>query len=107
MSAEINRIPTVFVSYSHKDGKWLDRLRVHLKPLERRYRSAIQIWDDSKIKPGEVWLDKIGAAGRRKRMAEIASLRASRNGMRVSKPHNYIDVTFLPDIKFSYSRLRK
>lgn len=62
MSAEINRASTVFVSYSHKDGEWLDRLRVHLKPLERRYKSPIEIWDDSKIKPGTEWLEEIRVA---------------------------------------------
>ncbi len=40
----------VFVSYSHKDAKWLERLRVHLTPLERE--GIVDLWDDTKIKAG-------------------------------------------------------
>src|SRR5687768_8381927 len=43
----------VFVSYSHKDGKWLERLQVHLKPLIRE--GAITLWEDSQIAAGEDW----------------------------------------------------
>ena len=43
----------VFVSYSHKDTRWLDKLRVHLRPLERE--GEIDMWDDSRIKPGMDW----------------------------------------------------
>lgn len=47
----------IFISYSHKDVKWLDRLQVHLKPLERS--SEIIRWDDTLIKPGEKWQEMI------------------------------------------------
>jgi hypothetical protein len=47
----------VFVSYSHQDGEWLKRLRVHLKPLERRY--GLDVWADTNIKPGSQWRDEI------------------------------------------------
>lgn len=50
--------PKVFVSYSHTDREWLERLRVHLKPL----RGSIDIWDDTRIKPGAVWHDEIRRA---------------------------------------------
>jgi hypothetical protein len=50
----------VFVSYSHKDANWLNRLRVHLKPLERA--GAIELWDDKKIQPGTRWRDEIRKA---------------------------------------------
>ena len=43
----------VFVSYSHQDAGWLLRLRVHLRPLEREH--AIELWDDTRIKPGSRW----------------------------------------------------
>jgi hypothetical protein len=36
----------VFVSYSHRDKKWLDRLRVFLKPYERQ---GLQVWADPYI----------------------------------------------------------
>jgi hypothetical protein len=47
----------VFVSYSHADVRWLDRLRVHLKPLERQ--GVLALWDDTRIKPGARWREAI------------------------------------------------
>ena len=47
----------VFISYSHKDGQWLERLRVHLKPVERE--GIIDLWDDTKIAVGVQWRDAI------------------------------------------------
>ena len=64
----------VFVSYSHKDSDWLERLRVHLRPLERE--NAVSIWDDTKIKVGRVWRDEIKAAID---TARVAILLASAN----------------------------
>jgi len=50
----------VFISYSHSDSEWLQRLRVHLKPLERE--NVVSIWDETKIKVGRVWRDEIREA---------------------------------------------
>lgn len=50
----------IFVSYSHNDAEWKERIRVHLRPLERDY--AIDIWDDTKIQAGSKWLDEIEKA---------------------------------------------
>lgn len=50
----------VFVCYSHADSVWLERLQVHLKPLQREYK--IDIWDDSRLKPGSKWRDEIREA---------------------------------------------
>jgi len=47
----------VFISYSHKDRKWLDDLRVHLSYLEREYK--FNIWEDSKINVGSDWRQEI------------------------------------------------
>lgn len=47
----------VFISYSQKDKSWLDKLKVHLRPLERDY--SFDIWDDTKISVGEDWLSTI------------------------------------------------
>jgi hypothetical protein len=52
--------PTVFVSYSHKDEKWRERLQVHLKPLVRE--GAIDLWDDSRIHTGQDWRTEIDKA---------------------------------------------
>jgi hypothetical protein len=48
---------TVFVSYSHRDKRWLQRLRVHLTPFERN--GVVEIWDDTKIAPGDKWRSEI------------------------------------------------
>jgi hypothetical protein len=50
----------VFVSYSHKDKKWLEKLRTMLQPLVRN--EAIEVWDDSRIKPGAKFKEEIQQA---------------------------------------------
>lgn len=60
MANQRNNRVHVFVSYSHKDKRWLDRLRVHLAPLNRDY--DIDSWDDNRIKPGSKWRDEIRVA---------------------------------------------
>ena len=45
----------VFISYSHADKDWLNLIKRHFKPLE----SKVDFWDDSKIKPGQIWKDEI------------------------------------------------
>lgn len=50
----------VFICYSHKDSKWLERLQIHLKPLEREGR--LERWDDTKIKSGTNWQEEIKKA---------------------------------------------
>ncbi|MDP6088308.1 MAG: toll/interleukin-1 receptor domain-containing protein, partial [Nitrospinota bacterium] len=49
--------PTVFISYSHKDEEWKDRLRPHLGVLEKEDR--ITIWDDRQIEPTDEWYQEI------------------------------------------------
>jgi len=51
---------TVFVSYSHKDARWLERLQVHLRPYKRR--GDLDLWDDSRIPAGDHWREAIGDA---------------------------------------------
>ena len=50
-------LPSVFVSYSHRDEKWKDLLKPHLKMLEKADR--LTIWDDRKIDAGDTWYDEI------------------------------------------------
>ena len=48
----------VFISYSHMDKKWLDRLRTVLKPV----LPDEAIWDDTEIRAGASWANEIEAA---------------------------------------------
>jgi hypothetical protein len=57
----------VFVSYSHKDQRWLDRLLVHLTPLEQSFQ--IVLWSDTKIRPGSQWREEIRNALKRTKIA--------------------------------------
>jgi bifunctional DNase/RNase len=50
----------VFISYSHKDRRWLDRLQVHLKPLQRL--GVVDAWDDTRIRLGADWRTEIRKA---------------------------------------------
>jgi hypothetical protein len=56
-STSIPEGSSVFVSYSHKDARWRDRLQVHLKPLIRN--GKIDLWDDTRIRTGDKWRDEI------------------------------------------------
>ncbi len=51
----------VFISYSHKDKKWLGRVQNHIKDLENLGMS-VELWDDTKIKPSMKWQDEIKKA---------------------------------------------
>ena len=44
---------TVFISYSHADRAWLERLKRHFKPLIRD--GFLDCWDDTHIQPGDHW----------------------------------------------------
>ena len=50
----------VFISYSHKDKEWLDRLQTTIKPLVRK--GVIKTWADTQIEPGAKWREEIRKA---------------------------------------------
>jgi hypothetical protein len=50
----------VFISYSHKDEKWLEKLKQFLRPLEDQ--ELIRVWDDTEIRAGSDWLGDISRA---------------------------------------------
>jgi tetratricopeptide (TPR) repeat protein len=47
----------IFISYSHRDRPWLERLQVHLRPLERA--GLLDRWDDTRIRAGDRWREEI------------------------------------------------
>jgi hypothetical protein len=59
----------VFVSYSHKDKRWLEKLRTALAPLMRGEK--LDVWDDTHIAPGTKWADEINTAIARARVAVL------------------------------------
>jgi uncharacterized protein with LGFP repeats len=50
----------VFISYSHKDKIWLDRIQTMLSPEIRKSESLV--WADTKIEPGDLWKVEIAEA---------------------------------------------
>ncbi|MFY9822352.1 MAG: TIR domain-containing protein [Thermoanaerobaculia bacterium] len=50
----------VFISYSHKDKKFMEELLTHLKPYLRS--GAVTAWSDQQIAPGAKWFDEIKTA---------------------------------------------
>jgi hypothetical protein len=50
----------VFVSYSHVDERWLQRILVHLRPLQKA--GVIDVWSDKMLHPGDDWKTKIEQA---------------------------------------------
>ena len=49
-----------FVSYSHTDEVWCQRLLIHLKPYTRD--NPVILWSDQRIRAGERWRQEIAAA---------------------------------------------
>jgi hypothetical protein len=62
-------LSTLFISYSHVDEAWKDRLVKHLRALTGEGR--LEIWDDRRIKGGEDWSRAIEDALARARVAVL------------------------------------
>jgi formylglycine-generating enzyme required for sulfatase activity len=50
----------VFISYSHTDREWLNRLQTMLIPLQRQ--GTLNLWADTDIRPGQLWKEEIKQA---------------------------------------------
>ncbi len=59
----------IFISYSHRDKAFLERLLVHLKPLERQ--GLIDSWVDTRLLAGEKWKKEIDKALKNARVAVL------------------------------------
>jgi len=51
---------SIFISYSHQDEAWKDRLMGHLRVLQ--LEGAFDVWDDRQIAVGETWYPAIEQA---------------------------------------------
>lgn len=60
----------IFVSYSHQDEAWKDRVVAHLGAVVRD-REAVTVWDDRHIEAGQDWLGAIHAAIAKARIAVL------------------------------------
>ena len=50
----------LFISYSHVDRQWVERLQTMIRPLVRSH--GLRLWDDSQIQPGDKWREEIETA---------------------------------------------
>ncbi|MFO0138438.1 MAG: toll/interleukin-1 receptor domain-containing protein, partial [Cyanobacteriota bacterium] len=50
----------LFISYSHVDRQWVERLQKMIRPLVRS--EALRLWDDSQIPAGAKWKVEIEKA---------------------------------------------
>ena len=48
---------SIFISYSHEDNLWLNKVLKNLKPLQRYYDN-VDSWSDKKIMASDVWKDE-------------------------------------------------
>jgi hypothetical protein len=59
----------IFVSYSHRNRDWLERLQLMMSPYLRS--GELDAWDDTRIAPGQQWQDAIDGALRSCRVAVL------------------------------------
>lgn len=57
---ESRQFNKVFISYSHKDVEWREKLRTQLALYLRK--GELELWDDSKVRAGQEWNEEINQA---------------------------------------------
>lgn len=60
---------TVFISYNHRDKAFLERLQVHMRPIEKAQQ--IELWDDTRIRAGQPWKVEVDKALKRAKAAVL------------------------------------
>jgi len=60
VTESLNQPPRVFVSYSHRDEEWKDRLLAHLAVLQEQ--GLVELWEDRRIQAGSEWSREIEEA---------------------------------------------
>jgi formylglycine-generating enzyme required for sulfatase activity len=61
----------VFISYSHADRDWVERLKRMMAPLLRGSGQELRLWDDSQIDAGRKWREAIEVALAQARVAVL------------------------------------
>ncbi|WP_052707039.1 TIR domain-containing protein [Teredinibacter turnerae] len=62
-----NKGNKIFISYSHRDKTYLDRLMTHLRPLQKQ--GLIDAWADTRLQAGDKWKKEIENALKDSRVA--------------------------------------
>lgn len=52
---------SIFISYSHEDTEWLEKVLKNLKPL-KRYYDNLDSWSDKQIMASDAWKEEIDKA---------------------------------------------
>lgn len=73
LAVPMSRRDLIFVSYSHADEEWLDRLRIFFKafPWGESYKRGGRVWADPYIRTGDVWRREIADGLARARIAVL------------------------------------
>ena len=86
--AKVLAQPEVFISYSHKDERWKNRLLPHLEML--KLADKLDVWDDRRIDAGATWHPEITDAMNRAKVAVLlisADFLASKFCVKEEVPH--------------------
>ena len=74
----------IFISYSHEDKTWLDKLVKVLAPLVRN--GHVKYWTDAQMEPGDRWRRGIASALKTVTILHPISLRHQVPASRKRKP---------------------